>query len=513
MLIGPGGGTIETRDAGGVLIRLLVPPRALTRDTEIVMTPLQASPMPDASTALHPGVKFEPEGLQFAKPAVLTLDFSTTGQAVTDDHFIFLLTSPLSMVPLFGHADPGARTITASVHHFSEIQGGEGDPAYSDPAAWVNEVLASPGNLSLSELQSVLAAVALAQQLGQDGDIDLAQLQQKAADSIAALTTQACQGGQSSPSDQALDRLLQLETLAQQLGVEPAGIRGCVEAVLRALIEREGNRALLDPSDANLQRLLDLAARAQQLGFQTLETLGLEQIELAMRELSRRVLGQVDTARATDQEAAVIQQAKDQLQGAIDFVTTTGAAVLTVAPTLDDDLQRALDSLGEVMSMRLVGTNNCLRISPSDPSQNQFKVCIPDGSTPPFSASLQSADGTMQLSVTKPQPNVLAFDGSMAAVRIGGTGQLSIDLTFSRPGTLMTEVNPSFWLGGSGVTFYFGPGIFLCQPDPSRPGCLATSRTTSISSQQTVRGTLVFGGLSGAMGSGRLLTITFTPSP
>src|SRR6185436_19624714 len=95
-MIGTGGGTIETVDAAGVIIRLQIPASALTADTLIKVTPLLSSPLPDTSAALRPGVKFEPEGLQFAEPATLTMDFSATNQTIGNQHSLFLLTSPLT---------------------------------------------------------------------------------------------------------------------------------------------------------------------------------------------------------------------------------------------------------------------------------------------------------------------------------------------------------------------------------------------------------------------------------
>src|SRR5437762_2823858 len=43
--IGSGGGTVQTTNAAGVVIRLEVPPGALAQDTLITMTPLASSPL------------------------------------------------------------------------------------------------------------------------------------------------------------------------------------------------------------------------------------------------------------------------------------------------------------------------------------------------------------------------------------------------------------------------------------------------------------------------------------
>src|SRR5215468_8644354 len=68
--IGAGGGTIT---AGGAT--LVIPPGALAGDTAIAITPATtAAPRALAGTAFT----FEPDGLQFAKPARLTLTLDPT---------------------------------------------------------------------------------------------------------------------------------------------------------------------------------------------------------------------------------------------------------------------------------------------------------------------------------------------------------------------------------------------------------------------------------------------------
>lgn len=137
-LIGAEGGTIETVDSTGVVMRLDVPAGALTQDTRITMTPLVTSPLAGDTGALHPGVTFEPEGLTFAVAATLTFDFTATNAPLAAGDAIFLLTSPLTMVPVYGPVDLAARTVTAHVRHFSALQPGRGQAALMDLRAWAD---------------------------------------------------------------------------------------------------------------------------------------------------------------------------------------------------------------------------------------------------------------------------------------------------------------------------------------------------------------------------------------
>lgn len=284
--IGAAGGTLQTTDAAGVVIRLDVPSGALTEDVLIRMTPLAASPLAGSSGALRPGVQFDPDGLQFAIPAKLTFDFSATTQQVTDKDFIFLITSPSTMVPLYGSVDLAAKTLTASMYHFSDTQPGEGSSSFADLVAWADSVLQSGQNLTLAELQSLAGLAALQQQLGCDQNcIDLGELAERARESIEAIVGQSCPIDTATPTDAALTRYVELEDLAQRLGVSVPSIRNCMEGVLGALIDLDGATAVANPSDANLQRLVDRKALAQALGFSNLESLALEKLDAALRAL------------------------------------------------------------------------------------------------------------------------------------------------------------------------------------------------------------------------------------
>jgi hypothetical protein len=150
---------------------------------------------------------------------------------------------------------------------------------------------------------------------------------------LESLVTGECPLDIGNPSDTALRRYLMADALGQQFGVAVVGVRGCIEQVLLALIERDGATAVANPSTANRQRMASLAATAQQLGFADLQMLALLRLDQAMRVAVQQVLAAFNAARGTPCEDAARQQARTDLQDALLFVTTTAAAVLQVSPT------------------------------------------------------------------------------------------------------------------------------------------------------------------------------------
>jgi hypothetical protein len=481
-MIGSAGGTVQTTDASGVVISLSIPAGALSEETLITVTPLESSPLVAPSGALHPGVKFEPEGLQFAVPATLTLDFSATARQVTNKDFIFLMTSPMTMVPLYGSADPANNTLTALVHHFSALQPGGGDPALSDLAAWVNTILSSGQNLTLAEIQSVIAAAnTLLQQGCPQGCIDLGLMAQRVGESIKAIVTAECPDFTINPTDAAFNRLGQLEALSQQVGVSVPEVRTCMEQVLRgliekaalagvanpsdatlqrvqdlwdraallafpnlvtlarqktedvfrALIDRDGATAAADPSDANLRRLLDLKARAQLLSFPDRERQALEKVALAVRVIVARASAMCDS----DEAAA---------QGEFQRAQTWHAAVSldpTVDPTLAQTISDAIDDCAG-------GGNMTVTVEPSvswvqtfsfsfkndgpASTDNYFRIgcgiqqAFAQQDFLPISLEHQRCNATMKSALTQPRPNVLAWDVTMATsgnLPPGGIGE------------------------------------------------------------------------------------------
>ncbi len=290
--IGPGGGTVETVDGLGVGVRLTIPPGALDRDTPIRIVPLATAPLAGASPA-QLGLRFEPDGLVFRTPALLTLDYSRTSHTVSGDEQISLVTSPLTALPLPGSADPAAGTVTAELPHFSETVGGLDELAFSDLQAWADPILASTAAPTLAEIASLFALMQEQQAAGcVEHCIDPAAVTAKADVAVGTLDREACTLDIAAPSDVAFERWLNLSALAEGVGGNGSAATACAEAVLRALI--------LDAPD-ELDRLLELLRRAQALGSGELQDLAGSRVDAILRaEIGdRRALcsGTPDNAR------------------------------------------------------------------------------------------------------------------------------------------------------------------------------------------------------------------------
>lgn len=580
-MIGSAGGTVQTTDASGVVISLSIPPGALSEETLITATPLENSPMVAPSNALHPGVKFEPQGLQFATPATLTLDFSATDRQITNKDFIFLMTSPMTMVPLYGSANPATKTLSALVHHFSGMQPGPGDAAFSDLAAWANEALASGQSLTLEELQSIAALANVQQQQGCQQDcIDGGLLTQRATESITALVAQNCANDTATPTDAGLGRYIELEVVAQQLGVDVPAIRTCMEAVLLALIEKAATEGMNNPSDTTLQRVIDLWGRAEQLNFPNLGTLARQKTEDVFRALIDRdgataaadpsdpnlrrlldlktraqLLGFPDHERLALVKVAagvrvIISRASamcstDEVEARRQFLRaqTWHAAVSldpTVDPTLDQAINDAIENCGGSEMKALVwggyqhlptGVSVRTQAIGSECSSSKGDYLLQDA-PPPIFLSFQGCGGSsVEFRLAESSRNVLSLDASYsfpASPKSSGGIWSTLTLTFNRAGTLKFETNPD-WVtnadaSGQFIDVRITPSSILSAPHgilmryPFTPvfiPAFATGPTTThnISGPGTVVMGFQISGASGAAGSGRLLTVTFTPQP
>ncbi len=121
------GGTVRATGSNGVEYSLEIPPGAVAANQSITVTPLGGlsittmdSTARDTSDCLQ-GVLFEPDGLEFAIPAVLTITLPASGVDCQLDagHGIILFddTPFCEIAPTA--VDPGARTLACSLSHFS----------------------------------------------------------------------------------------------------------------------------------------------------------------------------------------------------------------------------------------------------------------------------------------------------------------------------------------------------------------------------------------------------------
>jgi hypothetical protein len=557
-LIGKGGGTVETVDQAGVLIRLEIPAGALTQDTLIKVTPLLTSPLPDSSQSLNPGVMFEPEGLQFAQPAILTIDFSNTGKTVSDKDSIFLLTSPLTTLPLFGSVDTAHRKLTALLRHFSKATAGPANSAFADLLKWANAVLASSQNLTQAEMENLLAVVAQQQKLGCTTDcIDLGQVTQKIEASVKAIVTAECSGNTAAPSLDALQRYAQLDALVQGMGGSVPALRQCERGILGALISNASTDPAAIPDDLSqfcaacdpaLKQLKLLADKAQAFGFSDLQTQALQKLDEGMRKMAINLLAKVKARQGMPDEAAAKQAGIADLQAEKALVAGDDAAVLAVDVGLPAFIQQEIDSLSSnemkvnfksalfqsdayafwnfgCQIVYLDGTvaNSCTRASTSPLAKDSF---------PPASLSAKVVGSQTQWTVFQPQPNVLAWDVA-ASTDMGGTsssgsgGLVTAELTFSKPGVLKVEFNPQWTQDRAGTSFAalpvsFGVPYLVAYQLYGYPGVVSKPiGSCNISGPTTLDLYLQFShdgngnGLADNKdifhGSGRLFTLTFTP--
>lgn len=338
--IGTAGGAVETIDAAGVKIHVEVPAGALTRDTVITVTPLTASPLVGEAGALHPGVTLEPDGLAFATPATLTLDFSATGQAIGSQDFVFLLTSPSTIVPMFGTTDASTKTVTALLEHFSPYQPGSGTVSFVDLAVrGAQRLLTSGRELTQSDLQMLLMVVALQQQQRNCGAncLDLGLLASRVQQSIDAKVNRNCQADVDSPSGTALRGWIDLDQLGQQLGADTSSLRTCEQNILRALINKDGDAALVDGSEQNLVNLDADHRTAQLMGFSDLEDLALQKLDAALRALLER--GRALCPTDTPTALAMLNRA-----------LSWASKVSSIDPSLATDILAAINGCGQASS-------------------------------------------------------------------------------------------------------------------------------------------------------------------
>ncbi len=360
--VGPAGGLVQTTGSSGAILRLTIPAGALTAETEISVTPLAAPPLAGAVATDQPGVHLEPAGLVFATPATLTIDLTPTGTTFPATTDLFLFTSPLTMVPLPATLNSSGTVLTATLHHFTAVGPVPATTDFSDLAAWANAVLNTGETLTESDLESLAEIAEMQLQLGCGVRcVDVPQLILAAQSSLEAIAGSQCVNDILDPTDDTLNRWARLDAVSRQLHLVTPALTGCLDQVMGALIDRASADALAHPAyDGAFARLLELADRARELGLNTQEHRALEALNQALRATASQMLDTVQNARGTANETTVVHDSRDALQQELTWVTGPGAAVLNVAPTLDDYLQTSLTGLTATGSFTIVGAGALL---------------------------------------------------------------------------------------------------------------------------------------------------------
>jgi hypothetical protein len=568
--VGVEGGSVQTI-AGGVTIRLDVPPGALTHDTVLSVTPLASSPVPGAEAA-HPGVKLEPDGLQFRIPATLTYDFGT--QPLPENTRLFLVTSPLTKLPAGGVLN--GRVLAAALRHFSPWQPGAGAAPLTDRVAWANSALGSSTPMTDAEIQALLAVAADQQLAGCTSDcLDLAAISDAVEDSVAAAIASDCASPATTASRAALRRLLDLERAVQQVGGAVPTLLPCADAMLGALVAQlTGPPASTAPSDPFLVEAKDLSDTARSFALTTRVNDALGKLADGIRTVVGTLAAAAQAALGTPQESTVTQQASVGIQDAQLWVTTLAPEVVTIDSELPGFLQNALDALNATADMIVsfyepvpFYGSTLLSLVSVDTSQSQ-PIIIPRAAAP-ATIALQGSAGALSASWSRPTPNSLALDATLSTTTPPLWGQWPVaanlwtKVTFTRSGTLTADLHADLFPPQTEDHQYYLPSgtrevgsqvSFLDPTDPNeardiaqqtfnyagcRQGGTLTYRTDGVRTEFNDRGPIVVNVVEGltlyiqaivavhaahgrspetgadvvirGSGSGRALTVTFTP--
>ena len=121
------GGTVRATGSNGVEYSLDIPPGAVAANQSITVTPLASLTITSMDSTIHDtsdclqGVVFEPEGLEFAVPAVLTITLPASGvdSQLNAGHGIILFDDTPFCEIADTEVDAGSRTLACSLSHFS----------------------------------------------------------------------------------------------------------------------------------------------------------------------------------------------------------------------------------------------------------------------------------------------------------------------------------------------------------------------------------------------------------
>jgi len=500
-VIDASGGTVEAHTVDGVVIRLIVPPGALTQATSITATPLAAPPLA-GEPAGGVGVEFEPDGLVFARPATLEMDFTGAAHPPAPGAFLYLVTSPMTRIPLADVGGSGA-VLTASVAHFSMVDGGATAPLFGNLTDW-DPRLEGTGALTFSELARMadLLRVQLAE--GCTTAEECAAIDAALADIVgqtdAAITAllPSCSGDVAAPTRAAFDHWKTVLALAQGLDVPQAGILDCLRGVLDSLVTKTGRDGLATPTDAAVDALNDLEGQAQGLAFATVaahahtykhdvlsavidaaggaatadpslanlqrmrELQGRAQT-FAFSDLARRVLeksvGAARTAISRLQSACAANATAPTTDVAKELARTWAAFINqdpTVAPTLAADVQAAINNCGGTLATVFGGDPGWLRTAIYGASSGigGFFTELQAPANLPFHMRYTDYGGVQDMRLSA-SGNIVGMDLDIdahptvvfdAGPSLDSTiASATLDFTFPRNGTLTMEINHS-WL-------------------------------------------------------------------
>jgi hypothetical protein len=166
-----------------------------------------------------------------------------------------------------------------------------------------------------------------------------------------------------------------------------------------------------------------------------------------MRAIAQRFVDDVEIARGTPQEATVVTAASTGLQDALTWVTSAGSAVLGAAPTLDDDIQLALDGLSSTGSFTMTGRSQAfVFVHDAEPANDNVRV---DRGT---SVSASSLGISVSLAARQENDTIVFDAGAVGRGMFSPEGWHSsgadmwLELRFARPG-ILTLISDGAWPG------------------------------------------------------------------
>lgn len=248
---------------------------------------------------------------------------------------------------------------------------------------------------------------------------------------------------------------------------------GCIEDILRELIEQARAEAETDPTDAHFQRLLDLAGDAAALGLGDLQTLAFRGLAAGLRALIKD--GKDLCGTDPDSGRTLLERAQP-------WVTLASTNLAAVDPTLAADLQAALDSCGlasgvEVLSAR-VDVSRLASIS-SGRRCTQTKSTLGGHAVATFPLTLfaECPTASLQLRLTKLVDTGFTVDavGSARKAASDFTGTATFAMTVGGPGTIEVRLESS-WLTKLELSALFSARVQVGSPDGTAAHAFAVTR-------------------------------------
>jgi len=250
--IGPDGGDVVARGRDGTTYLLRVPAGALAVPRELAITPARSiSSLPLTGPSF--GVALEPDGLDFATPASLTI---RPGRALPRDAVAFTSSDGFKL------QKPGGsrRALTLRIDGFSS--GGAAGTTPADFANAVQPLIASLGPLTESQVETLIELIGIWEELFPPEfcltQPVCVQVVQRALESLDLLIQQSCNDAFAAPTLEAVRDMARLEGSRATLGAEDDMSGECRAGVLRRIFN--GAKALVCGPGANPLGTRDLVA-------------------------------------------------------------------------------------------------------------------------------------------------------------------------------------------------------------------------------------------------------------